>query len=142
MLGSRPRVKQDTAAAAGTHMPDISWLSLAMFMALVLSVSLYGLTASGHFPQEHRGVQLRTASGAALLWATMAVAAAAAIYAIVYAVETLPWYAAVIGGGAALLAAPLLLQPMPDAFVDGRRGLVVFAAASAVLAVTASYAGM
>ena len=27
---------------------------LAVFMALVLVLSLYGLTVSGHFPEEHR----------------------------------------------------------------------------------------
>lgn len=122
-------------------MPDVNWLSLVMLMALVLSLSLYGLTASGHFPREHRPERLRTASGIAVLWGTMAAAAAAAVYAVVFAVQTLPWYAGVIGGGAALLVAPLILQPMPDAFVDGRRGLIAFAAASAVLAVIASRLG-
>ena len=39
-----------------------------------------------------------------------------------------------IGGGAALLFAPLLLQPLPDSFVNGRRGLLVFAAGAVVLA--------
>jgi len=31
---------------------------LAVFMALVLVLSLYGLTVSGHFPQEHRAASL------------------------------------------------------------------------------------
>ena len=38
------------------------------------------------------------------------------------------------GGGAALLFAPLLLQPLPDSFVNGRRGLLAFSAAAVVLA--------
>jgi hypothetical protein len=46
----------------------------------------------------------------------------------------LPWHLAVIGGGAALLFAPLLLQPLPDSFVDGRRGLLAFSAAAVSLA--------
>jgi len=46
----------------------------------------------------------------------------------------LPWPAAVIGAGAAVLAAPLLLRPLPDAFVNGRAALVAFASASALLA--------
>jgi hypothetical protein len=33
-----------------------------------------------------------------------------------------------------LLFAPLLLQPLPDSFVNGRRGLLVFAAGAVVLA--------
>lgn len=110
------------------------WPALVLFMALVLSVSLYGLTVSGHFPSEHRGETLRSANGAAVLWVTMLICAAAAVYALLFASRTLPWYAAVIGGGGALLVAPLLLQPLPDTFVNGRRGLVTFALAAAVLA--------
>lgn len=109
------------------------WPALAVFIALVLSVSLYGLTASGHFPSEHRGETLRSANGAAVLWVTMLICAAAATYAVLFASRTLPWYVAVIGGGGALLIAPLLLQPLPDAFVNGRRGLVTFALAAAML---------
>ena len=109
------------------------WLALVLFMALVLSVSLYGLTVSGHFPSEHRGETLRPASGSIVLWVTMLICAAAAAYAVLFASRTLPWYVAVIGGGGALLVAPLLLQPLPDAFVNGRRGLVTFALAAAVL---------
>ena len=118
-------------------MVDVSWLSLVMFMALGLSLSLYGLTASGHFPSEHRSTDLRAGSGAAVLWLTMAVSAAAAVYAVAYGAQALPWHVAVIGGGMALLIAPLLLQPLPDSFVDGRRGLIVFAAVSALLAALA-----
>jgi hypothetical protein len=109
------------------------WPALAVFIGLVLSVSLYGLTVSGHFPSEHRGETLRSATGAAVLWTTMLICAAAAAYAAAFASRTLPWYAAIIGGGGALLVAPLLLQPLPDAFVNGRRGLVTFALAAAVL---------
>ena len=118
-------------------MVGVSWLSLVMFMALVLGLSLYGLTASGHFPSEHRADDLRAGSGAAVLWLTMAVSAAAAVYAAAYGAQALPWHVAVIGGGMALLIAPLLLQPLPDSFVDGRRGLIVFATASALLAALA-----
>ncbi len=45
----------------------------------------------------------------------------------------LPWYLQVIGGGAMLLFAPLLLQPLPDSFVNGRRGLLVFSGGAAFL---------
>ena len=48
--------------------------------------------------------------------------------------KALPWYALVIGGGAVLLFAPLLLQPLPDSFVNGRRGLLAFAAGAVVFA--------
>lgn len=115
----------------------VSWPSLLMFMALVLSVSLFGLTASGHFPTQHRADALRSPFGAAVLWGTIAASAAAAIYAVAYAAGALPWHMAIIGGGAALLVAPLLLQPLSDRFVNGRSGLLTFAATSIVLAAVA-----
>jgi hypothetical protein len=99
---------------------------LAVFMALVLVLSLYGLTVSGHFPKEHRVASLCTAGGRALLWGTIALSAAVAAAVIVFAWRHVPIYAAVIGGGFMVLIAPLLLQPLPDTFVNGRRGLVVF----------------
>ena len=48
--------------------------------------------------------------------------------------QLIPWYAAVIGGGLAILAAPLVLQQFPDRFVDGRAALLSFAAAGIALA--------
>ena len=99
---------------------------LAVFMALMLVLSLYGLTVSGHFPEEHRAASLRTTSGQLLLWGTLALCSALAISALVFAWQRVPIYAAVIGGGAMVLIAPLLLQPLPDSFVNGRRALVIF----------------
>jgi hypothetical protein len=99
---------------------------LAVFMALVLVLSLYGLTVSGHFPEEHRAQSLRTLGGQVLLWGTIALCAALAVSALAFAWQRVPLHAAVIGGGAMVLIAPLLLQPLPDSFVDGRRALVLF----------------
>jgi hypothetical protein len=128
----------ESAAFAGQarvrqEVPDIDWMSLALLMGTVLLVALYGLAASGHFPAEFRGEKLQQGSGAVVLWATMVAAALAGIAAVALAWRALPWYALVIGGGASLLFAPLLLQPLPDSFVNGRRGLIVFAASAVVL---------
>jgi len=49
--------------------------------------------------------------------------------------QPLPWYAITIGAGAMLLAAPLLLRPFPDSFVNGSSALVVFAVGAAAIAV-------
>jgi hypothetical protein len=106
-------------------MPPLA--DLAVFMGLVLAFAHFGLTASGHFPAEHRAPTLRTAVGGAILWLSIACAAVVLGAAVLLAVERLPAYASVIGGGAMLLAAPLILQGFPDAFVDGRAGLVTFA---------------
>jgi hypothetical protein len=110
------------------------WPQLVLFAGVVLLVSLYGLAASGHFPPEFRGKNLRGPLGAAVLWSSMAVTVAASVVALVVGARSLPWYAAVIGGGAMLLFAPLLLRPFPDTFVNGRLGLLIFAAGTAVLA--------
>lgn len=118
-----------------------SWPALATFMALMLVLSLYGLTVSGHFPSEHRGPRLRDMPGAVVLWGTIALMTAILLIALAFAYRTLPTYAAIIGGGFMVLIAPLLLQPCPDTFVNGRRGLLTFALAGAVLAAVAHRIG-
>jgi hypothetical protein len=108
---------------------------LALFMAAVLLIALYGLSASGHFPAEHRATALKSGAGAAVFWGTLALASAAAPAVLASGLARLPWYAAVIGAGLMLLVAPLVLQRFPDRFVDGARSLLVFGGGAAVLAV-------
>lgn len=110
---------------------------LAVFLALLLVLALYGLTVSGHFPAQARVPALRSAAGRAVLWSTIAVAVGLAGCAAAIAWLRLPLYAVVIGGGMVILFAPLMLQPLPDSFVDGRAGLVTFAAIGSALALTA-----
>jgi hypothetical protein len=50
------------------------------------------------------------------------------------ALHFVPWYAAIIGGGFALLFAPLVLRGFSGRFVDGRSAPLAFAAISAGLA--------
>ena len=111
---------------------------LALFMGLVLVLALYGLTVSTHFPAAARRPALKSASGAAVLWGTLAIAATAAGFALALAWRRLPGPASVIGGGAMLLAAPLLLPWAPDGFLDGRAGLLFFAALAVALATAAT----
>ena len=47
----------------------------------------------------------------------------------------IPWYATVIGGGAAILLAPLAPHVFPDLIVDDNGALIGFAATAAVLEV-------
>lgn len=112
-----------------------SWPAMSLFVAQACILALYGLTVSGHFPAEHRMPSLRTAAGATLLWGTIAVALCAGGTAVMLAARTLPWAAAVIGAGAAILFAPLILQSLPDSFVDSRRGLILLAGAAGLLAI-------
>jgi hypothetical protein len=46
----------------------------------------------------------------------------------------IPWYAAIIASGLAIIAAPLVLRKFSDSFVDDRGSLLIFAGASVALA--------
>ena len=113
----------------------LPWPELILFMAAVLPLALYGLTASGHFPVEFRSDDFSRGTGAAIMWGTMAAAIIASVMTVLFAWEALPWYAALMGGGLILLLAPLLLQPLPDSFVNGRASLVTFSAAAGFAAI-------
>jgi hypothetical protein len=112
---------------------------LATFMGLVLVLSLYGLTVSGHFPAEFRDPALDTAIGRMVLWATLCIACVLAAVTLALA-RRLPLPATVIAGGAMVLFAPLLLRPLPDNFVNGRRGLIVLAGIGVALALLGRFA--
>jgi hypothetical protein len=107
---------------------------LLLFMALLAAVSLFGLAASGQFPREHRAAAFQSAAGAAILFGSIAVTFLSLIIGLRFAWQTIPWYAAVIGGGAPVLFAPLLLRPLPDKFVNGRAALLSFSAIAAAIA--------
>jgi hypothetical protein len=111
-----------------------AWVDLLLFMALLAAASLYGLAASGQFPREHRAGSLRSATGAAILFGSIVVTLVSLLAGLLFAWQTIPWYAAVIGGGAPVLFAPLLLRPLPDKFVNGHAALLSFSAIAAVIA--------
>jgi hypothetical protein len=110
-------------------------LPLVLFTLLIFVLSLHGLAASGHFPREHRAAALRSPLGVAILHGTILVALSALIAGLWAAWRLIPWYAAVIAGGLAILAAPLVLQQFSDSFVDDHRALLSFAGASIALAI-------
>ena len=116
-------------------MPDIDWIALGLLVACVLLAVLYGLAVSGHFPAHFRSATLQRGWGALLLWGTMVTTGLAAGAAALCAWRALPWPAAVIGGGLAMLLAPLLLQCFPDSFVNGRGALLVLSMGTVILAV-------
>jgi uncharacterized integral membrane protein len=105
-------------------------IPLALFIVGVTLLALYGLTVSGHFPAEARRKELQTSTATAAIAATLFTSGVATILVMTVAVNSLPWTAIIIGGGAALLAGPLLLRTFPDEFVDGLAGLLTFAAAA------------
>jgi hypothetical protein len=107
---------------------------LVIFIALMLCAWLQALLASGHFPRASRLPALAQGSGPIILWASIIVTVSSVIAGIAAAWTRIPWYAAVIGGGGAILLAPLVLQIFPDRIVDGKAALIGFAAAAALLA--------
>ena len=109
-----------------------------LFMVLLLVVCVFVMTAAGHFPARFREQIFRTPSGAAILWGSIFIVGVSAIVAIAFAIQVLPWYAAVIGGGLMVLAAPLLVQPFPDRAVDSPQALLILAAVALALDVAAS----
>jgi hypothetical protein len=108
-------------------------VSLVLFMALMLTLSVHGLAASGHFP---RMPQSPAGPRPLILFGSVTVAVLCAVAGVVTAVRFIPWYAAIIGGGLALLCAPLVLQKFSDRFVDGGASLIAFAAAGILLTMT------
>ena len=110
-------------------------LALVLFTLLMLMLSLHGLSASGHFPREHRTPALISPLSAVILHGTILIALASLIAGLWAASRLIPWYAAVIAGGLAILAAPLVLQEFSDSFVDHRCSLLSFAGASATLTI-------
>lgn len=115
-------------------LPKEVLIPLALFGALLLVFSLHALAASGQFPREHRAPALASGLGSIVLYGTIAVAIASLVAALFAAWQLIPWYTAVIGGGLAILVAPLVLQRFSDHFVDGRASLLSFAAVAALLA--------
>jgi hypothetical protein len=103
---------------------------LVLLVALILSTALLGLAVSGHFP-----MQAGKTSGprASLLIGSLVIAVVCLIVGIAAALRFVPWYAAIIGGGFALLASPLVLRIFPDRFVDGRGAVLTFSTVSVVL---------
>ena len=111
-------------------LPVSSLLPLFLFMALLLDLSLLGLAVSGHFP---RSTDTDSRIPAIDLYGSIAVALLALVVGMAAAIRLVPWYAAIIGGGASVLCAPLLLQKFSDKFVDGRASLMVFSAIAVLL---------
>ena len=115
-------------------MPLPSWPELLLFMTLVLTICLFCVVAAGHFPIGHRSEAFKSSVGTTLLWSTIFLMVVAAGFAVAFAFVAIPWYAAVIGAGLMALLAPLLAQPLSDAFVNGRTILVLLTVATGLVA--------
>jgi hypothetical protein len=116
-------------------LPFQSLLPLGLLTLLVLAASLYALAALGHFPREARQVAMRGTAGRIVLWGSITAVAISTLVAIIAAWWLIPWYAAIIAAGIAILVAPLVLQYFSDDFVDGRDALLWISGATAAPAI-------
>jgi hypothetical protein len=114
-------------------LPVHSLVPLTLFAMLFFVAALFGLTALGHFPRAARNAAFSGGFGPALLWGSILTVAVCVVVAIIAAWRLIPWFAALIAGGIAILVAPLALQYFSDEFVDGRRGIAIFGAVDLVL---------
>jgi hypothetical protein len=112
----------------------INWQAFAVFSALIAIIAVFALSLSGHFPAEPKKRELKDWPGRALLVSCIIVVAFCTAKALGLAMGHLPAPIAIIGAGGSLLAAPLLLQKLPDSFIDSRGGLAALAGVAAVLA--------
>ena len=113
-------------------LPFESIASLGLFAAVTLLLALYTLTASGHFPRPARG---GACINPAVLWGSLVIALASLAVALFAAWRLVPWYAAVVGGGLAILLAPLVLQKCSNRFVDGTASLMIFSGTAAAVSI-------
>ena len=115
-------------------LPAQSLLPLTLLTLLMLAASLHALAALGHFPWSSRQHALRGKAGSLVLWGSIAAVMASVAVAVITAWGLIPWYAAIIAAGIAVLVAPLVLQYFSDEFVDGRGALLCFSGISLGLA--------
>lgn len=111
----------------------LNWAALVLFSALVLTIALFGLSLSGHFPTQAQKLGSKDVITRAVVVSCIIIVALSTAKTFGIALKHLPAPMAIIGGGAALLAAPLVLQRFSDTFVDGLRGIVALAAISLAL---------
>lgn len=99
---------------------------LAVFTLAALIASVGAVFLSGFFPLDARPAATRGAIGGAMIWLGVAMTATLTFAAVSTAFEQLPWAVAVVAAGLAFLAAPFLVQPMPQALRDSKIGLGFF----------------
>lgn len=104
---------------------DIDPLALAGFGAAALAACAGAVLTSGYFPAEARPPALRRSFAAPLIAAGVATTVVLFAAALLTALR-LPWAVAVVAGGAAILLAPFLIQPLPERWRDSRLGAGLF----------------
>lgn len=111
-------------------------LASAIYVAAVLGTGIAAVELAGFYPVKARAPALRQGGAGPLISLLAIMTAGLAAAAIWLGLTRLPWTFAVIGGGLALLLAPLAFQAIPRSFWDSRRGVGTAALFCGVLLLT------
>ena len=107
-------------------MPTIAF-AIALYTLTAFAAVLAVVGVSGFYPVEARPTALRRPGGSVLIHLLALVALALLATAAWLAVTAIPWTAAVIAGGLAILFAPAIFESLPRRFWDSRAGVAVTA---------------
>lgn len=109
----------------------------ALIFAVAAMVAMVGVVVlSGHFPRRARQTSMPGAASEAILYVLGLTTAAAAFGAVHLAVGALPWYAAIIIGGLAIVTAPLVEQRLPVGLRVTMKGVALLSLLEIVAAAT------
>ena len=106
------------------------WISLAYGWALLCAMGI-AVQASGYFPRHTRPRILQGRVDDLVILLLILCGLSVLLLALWTAFQLLSWPVAVIGGGLAMLFAPLLWQSLPRFFLDRRAGILVVSAVAA-----------
>ena len=119
---------------------EMPGLGPALMFAVATLLSMVGVVVlSGHFPRRARQAPISGAASEVALYGLVLSTLAAIAGAVLLAVGALPWYAAIIIGGLAIVSGPLVEQRLPLSLRVSTKGIVLlmlleFAAAAASIA--------
>jgi len=111
---------------------DIDFAAVGAFATVTLGACAGLVLTLGYFPAAARPAALRHRLAPVAIAAGVVMTAALALVALLAAVQ-LPWAVAVVAGGAAFLAAPFVIQPLPARLRDSSLGAAAFAAIGLVM---------
>lgn len=111
---------------------DLDFAAVGAFAAATLGACAGLVLTSGYFPAAARPAALRGGLGPIAIAAGVVTTAALALAALLAGLQ-LPLAVAVVAGGAAFLAAPFVIQPLPERLRDSTLGAALFAVAGVAL---------
>lgn len=115
--------------------PTSLLLAIVIFTISVFCVGIGGVVVSGAYPVEARPARLQGRAGSFLVTLLTIMVMALAGASVWFGVGHLPWPAAIISGGLALLFSPMGFQVVPSSFWDSCPGVTAMAVVTAALTI-------